>query len=180
MTIYKHNDFKIIDQIREGNNDALELMFEKYSPLISKKIGYYNLAYMYDDMVQEAYMMLHKSILTYDTSYNKTFTRYFEQNLDRMYITYINKQVRRTEIFYENVDYIFEHNHHTQDKSVYYDLYKKEIENILTNREFSIYILKEIKNYSVDYICKRLEIPEKVVYNSVYRAKQKIKAHFGM
>lgn len=180
MIYYKHNDHRIIDQIREGNHDALELMFEKYTPLISKKINHFNLRYMYEDMKQESFMLLYKSLLTYDTRYNKTFTRYFEQNLERMMMTYINKQVRRQEIFSQHVPYIYEHNHYTQSSSVYYECYKKEIEAILSKDEFSIYMLREIQNYSISYISERFNISTKKVYNTLYRTKQKIKEHFKL
>lgn len=179
MIYYKHNDFRIIDQIQEGNSDALELMFEKYNPLISKKISYFNLGYMYEDMVQESYMLLYKSLLTYDLSYQRTFTRYFELNLERMMISYIKKSVRRSEIFFENTEYIKENNH-SNASSVYYELYRSEIESILLKEEYDIFMLREIKNFSIGYISETLNIPSKKVYNTLYRAKQKIKAHFEL
>lgn len=179
MIIYKHNDFRIIDQIREGNSDALELMFEKYNPLIYKKISYFNLGYMHEDIVQESYMLLYKSLLTYDTSYQRTFTRYFESNLERMMISYIKKNVRRSQIFYENTEYIKEKNY-SPTSSVYYELYRSEIETVLTKEEYDIFMLREIKNYSIRYISETFNMPDKKVYNTVYRAKQKIKAHFEL
>lgn len=178
MTYYKHNDYEIISQIREGNNEALELMFAKYKPLISKKIYKFNLYYDYDDMYQESLMVLHKSLERFDEKYAKSFTKYFEQNLERKFITIVTKRVRRTEIFYKNQNYIYETNHNTSSNSVYFELVKKEISKILTNTENLVYTLRELNNYSISYIHENYGLTNKVIYNSLHRAKIKIHKHF--
>ena len=178
MVYQRYNDYEIISLIREGNNDAIELMFDKYSKLISKKIYKFNLYYDYDDMFQEGQMILHKSISKFSDKFNKTFTRYFEQNLERKYITIINKRKRRTEIFSGNKQYIYESNHNVFENSVYYDILIKEIGKILTNTEKIVYTLRELNNYSVSYIKDNYNLSEKVIYNSLHRAKIKIKEHF--
>lgn len=178
MKYYKQNDYEIISQIREGNNDALELMFEKYKPLISKKIYKFNLYYDYDDMYQESLMVLLKSLEKFEDKYSKTFTKYFELNLDRKFITIVSKRVRRNEIFKKNEKYIYESNHSTFQQSEYFDLVKKEITKILTNRENLVYTLRELNNYSISYINEVYGLSNKVIYNSLHRAKVKIKKHF--
>ena len=178
MTYYKHNDYEIISQIREGNNEALELMFEKYKPLISKKIFKFNLYYDFDDMYQESLMVLFKSLERFDEKYSKTFTRYFEQNLERKFITIVSKRVRRSEIFKKNQKYIYESNHNTTHHSEYFDLVKKEITKVLTNTENLVYTLRELNNYSISYIHDNYGLTDKVIYNSLHRAKIKIRKHF--
>ena len=64
--MFKHNDFELISLIREGNQDALEIMFEKYKPLLYKTIHKFNLMYDVEDMYQEGLLMLYKSIRFYD------------------------------------------------------------------------------------------------------------------
>ena len=71
MAFIKHNDYEIIFLIREGNDEALTLMFEKYTPLIYKKISKFNLGYEAEDMYQEGLLMLYKSIRFYDFRYFK-------------------------------------------------------------------------------------------------------------
>ena len=78
MQYIKHNDYEIIHLIKEGNQDALALMFDKYKNLISKKISKFNLVYDYDDAYQEALMILYKSIVKFDDRQLKSFTRFFE------------------------------------------------------------------------------------------------------
>jgi RNA polymerase sporulation-specific sigma factor len=178
MKFVKHNDFEIIYEIREGNQEALNLMFDKYKHLISKKIYKFNLQYEYDDMYQEALMILYKSIRFFSEIHSKSFTKYFEMNLNRKFITIVTKKRRRYEIFSSNEAYIYEHNHDTNQSSVYYELYKKEIAKILTKQELLVYTLRELHNFSVSYISKNAGIKEKVIYNSLHRAKAKIKIHF--
>ncbi len=179
MTYLKHNDYEIISQIREGNDEALELMFDKYSRFISKKIFKFNLYFEYDDMYQEGLMILFKSIKTFDEIYSKSFTRYFELNLERKFITIISKNLRRKEIFKKNENFIYETNHNINQNSVYYDLLKKEISKILTNNEYLVYTLRELNNYSITYIREKHSMSDKAIYNSLHRAKVKIKKHFN-
>jgi len=175
---YKHNDYEILHEIREGNHEALGLMFEKYKHLIAKNIGQFQLGYEYDDMMQEGYMILYKSITSFDMAERKTFTKYFELNLRRKFITIVSKRVRRTEIFYQHQNYIYEHNHRTSSNSVYYPLYLEEIAKILTKKEYLVYTLRELKNFSIEYIHSNYHLSNKTIYNSLHRAKAKIKAHF--
>ncbi len=177
--LFKHNDFEIISLGREGNNEALELLFEKYSPLIYKKIFHFNLQREKDDMYQEGLMVLHQSLLKYDETFNKTFTKYFEMNLERKYISIVSKQARRYQIFNQHVNFIYENNHADYQESIYFQLYKEEISKILTKTENLVYTLRELQNYSIHYIKDKYGLTEKNIYNSLYRAKQKILTHFS-
>jgi RNA polymerase sporulation-specific sigma factor len=179
MEYIKHNDYEIINLIKDGNQDALALMFDKYKNLISKKISKFNLVYDYDDCYQEALMILYKSIVKFDDHHLKSFTRFFELNLERRFITIVTKRVRRGQIFSQNELYIYENNHSVESNSVYYELYKKEIAKILTKQEFLVYTLRELCNFSISYIRLECGLDDKKVYNTLHRAKVKIKTHFA-
>ena len=99
-------------------------------------------------------------------------------NLERKLISIINKKVRRYEIFNSNINYIYETSSDRGENSVYYELYLKEMKKILTKTEILVYTLRELENYSIEYIKTKYRLDEKVIYNSLYRAKAKIKAHF--
>ena len=75
MTYFEHNDYEILYQIKEGNQEALHLMFEKYNNLIAKKIFQFNLQYDFEDMMQEGRMMLFKSIREFQDKHQKSFTK---------------------------------------------------------------------------------------------------------
>ena len=176
--MFKHNDFELISLIREGNQDALEIMFEKYKPLIYKTIYKFNLMYDVDDMYQEGLMILHKSIKKFEEKFDKSFTRYFEQNLERKFISIVTMKYRRENIFKGNQHYIFESHKANVSNSVYYELMLDEISKVLTKNENLVYTLRELNNFSVQFITDNYELSEKTIYNSVYRAKKKIDSHF--
>ncbi len=173
-----HNDFEIIARIKEGDEQALELMVSKYEKFIAKKIYKFNLAYDYEDLFQEGIILLYKSALNFDESFNKTFTRFYEMNLERYFITYINTMKRRKEKTVHNQTIIAEMNHCIRENSVYYNLHVEEIKTLLTPLEFSIYSLRELKNFSVEAIAQKYALDEKKIYNALHRAKTKIHAYF--
>jgi RNA polymerase sporulation-specific sigma factor len=164
--------------IREGNEEALSFMFEKYKPLIYKKIMKFNLVYDFDDMVQEAMMILYKSVLKFEDNMNKSFTMFFDLNLNRKYISIVSKRVRRQEIFEQNKFYIHETVSMSSQNDVYLDVYLDEIAKVLTKTENLVYTLRELNNYSVQFIKDNYNLGEKVIYNTLYRAKGKINKHF--
>ncbi|MCF7926341.1 MAG: sigma-70 family RNA polymerase sigma factor [Candidatus Izimaplasma sp.] len=179
MDYYKHNDFEILYQIKEGNQDALKLMFEKYSPLISKKINRYNLKDHYEDMMQEGRLTIYNAVYAFDSSYGRSFRNYLSEHLNYTYLNYLSKKIRRQDIFDEHVDYIYEFNQTKQTNEGYYQFLKKEMEKILTKREYIVYTLREVQNYSVDYVSEHYYLPKKTIYNTLYRAKQKLHKHFN-
>jgi len=176
--MFKHNDFELISLIREGNQDALEIMFEKYKPLLYKTIHKFNMMYDVEDMYQEGLLMLYKSIRFYDFNNGKSFTRYFQLNLTRKFVSIVTQRVRRAEIMEKNIHYIYEQNQIKVNKNAMTDIYLEEIKKILTKNEFLVYTLRELNNFSVQFITDNYDLSEKTIYNSVYRAKKKIDRHF--
>ena len=59
--------------IKNGNQQAFEFLVDKYKFFIAKNIKRFNLIKEYDDVFQEALMILHKSVLRFDESFNKRF-----------------------------------------------------------------------------------------------------------
>ncbi len=173
-----YNDYELIEQVKQGNEDAFAVMVDKYSRFISKKIHKFNLAYEYDDLYQEGINHLYRSIIAFDPRYNKTFTRYFEMNFERHLISLIRlkKSRRHTEYIHHNE--ILINNHQVKESSFYYPIYLDEVMTLLTPREKEVYLLREIYNYRPEAIAKTLDIDIKSVYNSCHRAKDKIRSHF--
>jgi len=176
--MYKHNDYEIIDLIKQGNEDALKLMVNKYERFIAKKIHKFNLAYHFDDLKQECIIILYRSVMMFDEGYNKTFTRFFEMNIERHMMSTINKFKRQSELKYFYEDSIAENVHALHEPSVYYQLHVDEIEKILTPFEFKVYTLRELKNQTISLLVKQCNESEKSIYNALYRAKAKIHAYF--
>ena len=173
-----YNDYEIIALAQENDEDAFAFMVEKYSRFISKKIYKFNLAYAYDDLYQEGLIILYRSVMMFDASFNKTFTRFFEMNLERFYISYIKTLKGRTHKKVMHYNEIKENNHCIRENSSYYYAQLGELKKVLTELEYRVYILREVKNFTVKAIAEELAIVDKAVYNSYHRAKLKIKHYF--
>ncbi len=179
MKKWNHNDYEVIDRIKEGDEDAFEFMVSKYHRFIAKKIHKFNLAYDFDDTYQEGLIILYKTVLKFDPSFNKTFTRFFEMSFERFLITKIDTRKRRKDKVIRYRDSIAELNHCIHETSVYYPLQLREALEILSPLEQTIFIEREIKNNSIEYIAQAHKIETKRIYNGLQRAKVKIHAHFG-
>ncbi|MFW5914122.1 MAG: sigma-70 family RNA polymerase sigma factor [Bacillota bacterium] len=172
------NDYEIIAKVKEGDEEALEYLVENYKDFISRMIHDYRLHYMFDDLHQEGVILLYKSVLAFDSAFNKTFTRYFEMNFKRLMRGHINRIRRRREITKMNRDYIAESNHCLHENSVYYSVHLEEIKELLTPFEYSVYTNRIIKRASTPDIASEAGCDEKAVYNAAHRAKRKIRAYF--
>ncbi len=174
-----HNDYEIIERIKEGCEASFELMVENYKRFIAKKIYKFNLHYDFEDTFQEGLILLYKTILAFDPAFNKTFTRFFELSLERSLITKINTLVRRKDKMVRYRDSIAEFNHCIRENSVYYDLHLSEIKKILTPLEYMVFKRRHINMHAIDDISSAHKLTKKKVYNSLQRAKEKIQAHFN-
>ena len=98
---YKNvNDYEVIYMINEKNDYYLDLMFKKYYPLINKTADKYIEKYSYlnvdiNDLIEEGNIVLNKSINSYNDFYNVKFITYFTNNLERYYITYFNRLIKK-------------------------------------------------------------------------------------
>lgn len=82
MARYKDlNDYEVMYLIEEHNEDARELLFDKYKPIVIKIASQYkNQAKKYgleiEDLIQEGYLGLYSAVETYDTNNNVLFYTY--------------------------------------------------------------------------------------------------------
>ncbi len=174
-----HNDYEIVDRIKEGDEEAFTLLADQYERFIKKKIHRFNLAYDKEELVQEGLILLHKSALIFDESRGKTFTRFFEMNLERLFISRIKRLKRRSEIgrLYEKD--IASMNHRVRESSVYYPLFLEEVREVLSPFEFAVYNRCEMQCEDHTSVAASQRCDTKSVYNALHRAKAKIRAYFG-
>ena len=170
---YYYNDYELLYLIKENNDKALEIMMEKYKPLIWRVI--LNLAIdpiYHDDYFQEGLMCLYRSINIFDDRYNKTFTRFFELVWQRRALTLKNSD----KLLYEYVD---SYDSFSVDCFVLEEMeqeYKISLEyNRLKDIDKDIYSMYFAENYSIDYIDKKLQIGKKKIYNSIEKIKKTFK-----
>ncbi len=93
MEYKKVNDYEVIYMIRENGEEAKDLMFHKYQPLIQKIAAKYcdfakkNGAEL-DDLVQEGMIALNRAIDYYQENCNVLFYTYASLCIERHLITY--------------------------------------------------------------------------------------------
>jgi RNA polymerase sporulation-specific sigma factor len=172
-----YNDFEIIDLIKQGNEEALELMFGKYKYLVAKKISHFNLTDEFDDCFQEGMIVLYKSVLKFDDGRKKSFTRYFENNLEHHYISIIRSRSRKAKFLHEKMHKLIDYTIEETERDVYS---KEDILSALEKLsvfEKTIFTAKFLQNKDVKTIAGEQNIEVKKVYNAVDRIRQKIKMH---
>ncbi|MBQ8292437.1 MAG: sigma-70 family RNA polymerase sigma factor [Bacilli bacterium] len=166
----KINDNELLYLIQEGSEEALELMFQKYDPLIKTKMKRFKIeADIAEDCLQEGRLMLLKAIKLYDASSNKTFNKYFDLILTNRLISLLRENKRK-----DNITYMTEEIEDANNRE------NKELENFdysklkLSDMEKEIYKMRFLRNFKVSDICQILKVSEKTVYNSIQRIKNKL------
>lgn len=177
MDFRNYNDFEIINLIKQGSEDAFQLMVDKYNFFIAKKIRQFNLAYDYDDCFQEAIMLLHKSIIKFDVGFNKTFTRFYEMNLTRYFISYKKKKNNYFNFINEKLPHYYIHEKTEPQKTEFLDQEIYDAIHQLSSFEKQVYQAKIIELRNVRETAQYLKTNEKRIYNALDRIKNKIKMY---
>ncbi|XMB71781.1 sigma-70 family RNA polymerase sigma factor [Mycoplasmatota bacterium WC30] len=175
MIFRNYNDFEIVNLIKQGNEEAFNFMVNKYKYFIAKKIRTFNFADKFDDIYQEALMVLHKSILKFDESFDKTFMRYFELNLVNRLITIKKKQNRYGEFLATKLPILCEYVIKEDTKSYISETEIKVALKALSEFEKMVFQTKIIEKRTIRETATKLNCNEKKIYNSLDRIKKKIK-----
>ncbi len=170
-----HNDWELLYLIKEGNQDALDIMFNKYKYFINKKIRDFNINdKSREDFFQEGLITLNEAIKKYDDNYNKTFFKFFELLLVRRFSTILSRETRQYEIVEKMKNKI-----ELDDQIIMSeDVVSYAIDGILeelSKLEMKVYEYYFLNNKSIGYIAEKLSITKKTVYNAVARIKSKLK-----
>ena len=167
----KINDNELIYLIEEGNEEALEIMFAKYEPLIRSKISKFKFdKENLDDYLQECRLMLHKAIKLYNPNSPKTFNKYFDLILTNHFLTIIRDNKTTVKVDYLDADEIEDKQNRTNEL-----LEEIDFSNLkLSAFEKEIYKLRFLRNLKISDICQMLGVEEKRVYNSIQRIKRKL------
>lgn len=158
------NDYEIIYLIKyQCDENALAFMLKKYEKFIWKNI---HTMYVTEDerhdFFQESLILLNKAILTFDESYNKTFTRYFELILKR----------RLFALKKESQIYVI------RESSFFYQLESPETQKeqdqptFKNQQQHMVYFYYFECHRAIDYISNTLNISKKQVYNTIYQIKK--------
>ncbi len=192
------NDFELIYYAKENNEDANDLLYEKYKPLIismaSKMFRYANRCGIdINDLIQEGMLGFSYAINSFNEEKNVTFYTYATTCVERKIISAITKANRqKNKILNESLpieissdddqekqfDKLLSDNSYNPENIVVGDEFQVELleiaNRVLTDYEYKVFELK-INQFSYTEIAQILEKTPKAVDNALQRIKFKIK-----
>jgi RNA polymerase sporulation-specific sigma factor len=185
----EYNDFELVSLIRENNEEAREILYNKYKPIIVKKstdqiykLGSYGMEI--NDLIQEGYIGLDNAINCFNEKENTSFYTFALLCIDRQIITYIKKNTNNKAMVLNDAinlddgkEYLFRDNTDIEGSFINKEDAKEFINLIcdsLSDIEKKVFSLK-LEGYDIGEIANLLNKDTKVIYNTLHRIKYKIK-----
>lgn len=198
MDYRDYNDFELLSYVKENNEEAINILYDKYKNIIEKtaykmaKYCKYN-GLEQNDLAQEGYYGLSLAIENFNDSMDNTFYTYAVTCIERKMISAIiasNRQKHKIlnesvslEKYNEDDDVVeiesllVDNSYNPENIILEHDgtleLIKK-IEESLTDFETMVFELK-ISNFSYKEIAEILDKDSKSIDNAIQRIKIKIK-----
>ena len=183
------NDYEIVLMAQEGNEDAINTLYKKYTPIIIKKSRnafFYNKHHgiEIDDIIQEAFIGFDEAIKNFSQDENATFYTFSMLCVERKISNYMRQATRnRDKLLNEaiNIDdtnvKMISSNVDIENTVLGYDYSEKminDVKMILTDFEKQVLDMR-LKGLSFDEITKLLNKDKKAIYNAFQRIKIKFK-----
>ncbi len=183
------NDYELVFLAQEGNEDAINLLYQKYKPIIVKKSKN---AIMFathhgidiNDIMQECYIALEEAIRNFSQDETASFYTFALLCIDRKITNYLRKTtsskgkaLNEAIAIDDSLEKVIGDNTNIESYLMGKDSDNELIEIIrgmLTEFERKVFDLK-IKDYSFEEIAKLLNRDVKSIYNTFQRIKNKIK-----
>ena len=196
MKNYKDNDYELLYLISENNEDAKELFYSKYKPIIelkAKKFTKYveSKGYDYNDLIQEGMIGLSKAIKDFSEQKDVKFTTFANICIERQILSFMrNISAGRHKVLNESLSFDTTTNSYgmplidlLDDKNVnpettFIESEEKEslyndIVSILNEKEIEVFDLRT-KGFTYKEISGLLNITEKSVGKYIEKIKTKI------
>ena len=185
----EYNDFELVSLIRENNEEAREILYNKYKPIIVKKSTdqIYKLGsdgMEINDLIQDGYIGLDNAINCFNEKENTSFYTFALLCIDRQIITYIKKNTNNKAMVLNDAinlddgkEYLFRDNTDIEGSFINKEDAKEFINLIcdsLSDIEKKVFSLK-LEGYDIGEIANLLNKDTKVIYNTLHRIKYKIK-----
>lgn len=195
----KYNDYELIYMAKEENEDAINIIYQKYKPLILKLSQKYyqkilNSSLELSDLEQECYITLNESITQFNEKENTKFYTYTKRCIENRLVSIVRKETNEKHIHNINsislnnligedneqelIEIIDNNNIETPEESLLKieeetNLFRKVL-NYLSDLEECVITLK-IQNYNYKEIAAILDKDEKSIDNSIQRIRTKLK-----
>ena len=185
----QYNDYELICLAREGNEDAVNIIYQKYKPIIVSKskdaiVRANHHGIEISDIMQEGFIGLEEAINGFSEKDNTSFYTFAVLCINRQIINYLRKTTGgKDKILNEavTIDEYVERNmkdgFDTEFSFISMEDEKritKIITKNLTDFENNVFKLK-INGYSFDEIANTLNKDIKSIYNTFHRIKMKIR-----
>jgi len=198
MNYRDFNDNELIAYIKENNEEANNIIFEKYRPLIvgaaSRMFNYCkNSGLELNDLIQEGMLGLNQALNSFDTTRDVTFYTYAKTCIERKIVSLVVSSRRlkhkilnesiSIEIYNDNDEFVnldkLLSDSSTDPETIMFDNEQNnelidKIKNQLTPFEQQVFELK-INNFNYNEIAEILDKDSKSIDNALQRIKIKIK-----
>ena len=189
-------DEQIISQIKDGDEQALTFLLDKYKDLVNTKVGkYFIIGAEREDIVQEGMIGLFKAIKSYNSEKQNSFKSFANICIERQLITTIKSSNRQKHIplnsylslntaAYDNneddsVELIDTFNSNTIEdpletimKQEYYNEVETAVNKNLSKFEKQV-LDRYLKGESYVKIAEKLDSPVKSIDNAIQRIRKK-------
>lgn len=192
------NDYELVSIAQERNEDAINLLHEKYQPLINKKCHKYmkyshNKGIELSDLIQECTIGFEEAIQNFNPNDNVSFYTFANVCMDRQLMSEITRQNRDKYKFLNEavpletideekdinlIDFIKDNSNNPElglmSNEEFKELYAT-ISKELTTLEECVFKLK-LQGFGYKEIADILDKDEKSIDNAIQRIKTKIKS----
>lgn len=186
----EYNDYELVSLAKEGNEDAINIIYQKYKPIIVSKskdsiVRANHHGIEISDIMQEGYIGLEEAINDFSETDNTSFYTFAVLCINRQIINYLRKATGGRDRVLNDAVAIDEY----IDQSVMKDDFDtefsfiakesergiiKKIKNNMTEFENSVFDMK-MDGYNFDEIANTLNKDIKSIYNTFQRIKSKIR-----
>ena len=184
-----YNDYELVSLAREGNEDAINIIYQKYKPLIINKskdaiyvASHHGLEI--SDIMQEGYMALEEAIQNFSENDNASFYTFAMLCIDRNIINFVRKNTKCRDKILNDAgcidDYVVKdmsNESNLEYSFIYKDTEEKiidKVRNSFTDFEDKVFNYK-MDGYSFEEIANTLNKDLKSIYNTFQRVKSKIR-----
>lgn len=185
----EYNDYELISLAKEGNEDAINIIYQKYKPIIVSKskeaiVRASHHGIEISDIMQEGYIGLEEAINDFSETDNASFYTFAVLCINRQIINYLRKTtggkdkiLNEAVAIDEYVEKSMKDDFDTEFSLISKEYEKKiimEIKTNLTDFESEVFKLK-MDGYNFDEIANTLNKDIKSIYNTFHRIKAKIR-----
>lgn len=198
MNYRDYNDNELLFYISENNEDANEIIYKKYEPLIASMAKKFiksceNVGLELNDFIQEGMLGLSNAIKEFDDSKDVTFFTFAKTCIERKMISLaisskrqkhkilnesLSLEITDDEGNYSNLEYILGDNKNNPENLIINMENQKELIKkatlVLTDFEMQVFELK-INDFGYKEIAEVLDKEPKAIDNALQRIKLKLK-----